>query len=137
MPEVYFEEGLVKKISEADAVSLECMPSVEEIQATMWSCEPTRASGLDGYNMGFIRKTWDTIDGEFSAMVGKVFEEAKLPVERQILDGALIAYETVAWPRRSKKAGVTVKLDLKKSMIQCNGASLIACWFEWGLGRNG
>ncbi|XP_015969911.1 secreted RxLR effector protein 78-like [Arachis duranensis] len=35
--------------------------------------------------------------------------------DRQILDGALIASETVSWLKKSKKSGVIVKLDFKKS----------------------
>ena len=34
---------------------------------------------------------------------------------RQILDGALIAYESVHWLRKSKKEGVLIKLDFKKA----------------------
>jgi len=34
---------------------------------------------------------------------------------RQILDGALIANETVHWLRRKKKSGVLMKLDFEKA----------------------
>ena len=35
--------------------------------------------------------------------------------DNKILDGALIAYESVHWIKKAKKKGVTIKLDFRKA----------------------
>lgn len=41
------------------------MPSREEIKSAVWSCESSRAPGYDGFNMGFIKKMWNSIGDDF------------------------------------------------------------------------
>ena len=56
IPIIEFEDGLVNKIATEDARLLEMMPSLEEIKFVVWSCDPTKASGVDGFNLNFMRK---------------------------------------------------------------------------------
>ena len=43
---------------------------------------------------------------------------------RQILDGALIANEVVNWLKKSKRAGIFLKLDFKKAYDTIDWSSL-------------
>jgi len=54
---------------------------------------------------------------------------------RQILDGALIANETVAWLKKYKKAGVILKLDFQKAYDTINWGSLDLVMAEMGFGQ--
>ncbi|XP_025661179.1 uncharacterized protein [Arachis hypogaea] len=53
-----FRDGLVSKIDEGDALTLEELPSAEEIREAIWDCESSKAPGCDGYNMNFIKRCW-------------------------------------------------------------------------------
>ncbi|XP_015948313.1 uncharacterized protein LOC107473275 [Arachis duranensis] len=53
-----FIDGLVGKIDEGDALSLEELPSAEEIKEVVWDCESSKAPGCDGYNINFIKRCW-------------------------------------------------------------------------------
>ncbi|XP_016177987.1 uncharacterized protein LOC107620322 [Arachis ipaensis] len=55
-PMMGFRDGLVGKIDEGDALSLEELPSAEEIREAIWDCESSKAPGCDGYNMNFIKR---------------------------------------------------------------------------------
>ncbi|XP_072056290.1 uncharacterized protein [Arachis hypogaea] len=66
---VGFRDGLVERIAKEDAAALEVLSSVEEIREAVWDCESSREPGSDGYNMNFIKKSWDEIGAEFTAAV--------------------------------------------------------------------
>ncbi|XP_016178775.1 uncharacterized protein LOC107621256 [Arachis ipaensis] len=55
-PLLGFRDGLVAKIAEEESVSLEAMPSAEEIRQAVWDCESSKAPGCDGFNMNFIKR---------------------------------------------------------------------------------
>ena len=55
------------------------MPSSEEIRSDVWSCDPSKALGLDGFNMNFIRKSWEVIGVEFQQLVLDFFKYRQLP----------------------------------------------------------
>ncbi|XP_057756421.1 uncharacterized protein LOC130975687 [Arachis stenosperma] len=57
-PMVGFRDGLVEKIDEQATVTLEELPSVEEIREAVWDCESSKAPGCDRYNMNFIKRCW-------------------------------------------------------------------------------
>ncbi|XP_072090620.1 uncharacterized protein [Arachis hypogaea] len=83
-PKVSLREGLVEKIDEQDAGALEVMPPAEEIQEAVWDCESSKAPGCDGYNMNFIKRCWDEIGIEFTAVVMGFFQTSKLPADSNI-----------------------------------------------------
>ncbi|XP_016207174.1 uncharacterized protein LOC107647623 [Arachis ipaensis] len=47
-PMMGFRDGLVGKIDEDDVVTLERMPSAEEIREAVWDCESSKVPGCDG-----------------------------------------------------------------------------------------
>jgi len=55
--------------------------------------------------------------------------------DRQILDGALIANETVNWLRRRKKSGILLKLDFEKAYDIINWVSMDMVLIEMGFGE--
>ncbi|XP_016206246.1 uncharacterized protein LOC107646584 [Arachis ipaensis] len=77
-------DGLVDMISEEDSVTLEVLPSVEEIREAVWDCESSKAPGSDGYNMNFIKKCWDEIGAEFTAAVTDFFQTSRLPKDSNV-----------------------------------------------------
>ncbi|XP_015956350.1 uncharacterized protein LOC107480702 [Arachis duranensis] len=104
------QEGLVARLSEEQAMQLELMPSYIEVKEAVWSCGSTKAHGPDGFNMFFVKNSWEIIRMEFTES------------DRQILDGALTASEIVSWLKKSKKSGIIVKLDFKKAYdtVRCS-----------------
>ena len=65
LPIIKIQEGLVQKIQYQDAVKLETIPTVEEVKEAVYSCDPAKAPGPDGYNLNFIRRMWDVIGSDF------------------------------------------------------------------------
>ncbi|XP_025674208.1 uncharacterized protein [Arachis hypogaea] len=60
-PMVGFRDGLVSRIDEEDYVTLEALSLAEEIRETVWDCESSKAPNYDGYNMNFIKRSWDKL----------------------------------------------------------------------------
>ncbi|XP_072072020.1 uncharacterized protein [Arachis hypogaea] len=120
------------KIDEEESVTLEVMPSAEEIRKEVWDCESSKALGCDGYNMNFIKRCWDEIGAEFTTAVIGFFQTSRLLADsnitwvalalqsafvkgRKIHDGTLIACETVHWLKRRNKEAAIIKLDFQKA----------------------
>ena len=59
----------MERISYEEAKSLERILSLVEIKSAVWSCDPSKTSGLDGFNMNFSWKMWDVIRLEFEDVV--------------------------------------------------------------------
>ena len=57
--------------------------------------------------------------------------------DRQILDGALIANETVNWLRKKKKSSILLKLDFEKAYDTIDWVSMDMVLKEMGLVKNG
>ncbi|XP_072054241.1 uncharacterized protein [Arachis hypogaea] len=83
-PMVGFRDGLVKMISEEDALALERLPTPEEVREAVWDCESSKAPGNDGHNMNFIKKYWDKIGTEFTVAVLVFFQSSRLPANANV-----------------------------------------------------
>lgn len=70
---------MVNTIPKEEAAWIERAPTREEIKSAVWGCDPTKAPGVDGFNLDFIRKMWDEIGEEFCIIVEGFFESEKLP----------------------------------------------------------
>ena len=159
------------KLSEAQVLFLEAIPSTEEVKNAVWACGVDKAPSFDGFNFKFIREMWDTIkedifesvmgffvDGQslrhlnvtwvslcpkvdnstsiddFTpiSMVGAIYKiiakilscrlkkvitplidesQSAFVMHRQILDGVLIANESLRWLKKKKIPGTLIKLD--------------------------
>ena len=64
-PFIKIQDGLVQKLQFQDAINLESIPTLEEVKEAVWSCDPSKAPGVDGYNLNFICKMWDVIVSDF------------------------------------------------------------------------
>ncbi|XP_020972549.1 uncharacterized protein LOC110269204 [Arachis ipaensis] len=73
-----FRDGLVGKIDEEDAMTLEKLSSTEEIREAVSDCESSKAPGCNGYNMNFIKRCWGEIRSEFTAAVIGFFQTSRL-----------------------------------------------------------
>ncbi|KAL1363378.1 hypothetical protein AAHE18_03G145400 [Arachis hypogaea] len=78
-PKITVQEGLLNKISWEQAQEMEKMPTLDEIKEAMWSCGSTKAPGPDGFNMFFIKNTWNIIGVEFSESMLNFFRTSYLP----------------------------------------------------------
>ena len=83
-PNIGIRDGLVRRITREEAAELEVMPSPEKIREAVWDCESSKTPGSDGYNMNFIKKCWNEIGTEFTAVVMSFFETAKLPEDSNV-----------------------------------------------------
>ncbi|XP_057550629.1 uncharacterized protein LOC130828682 [Amaranthus tricolor] len=120
---------IIPKISAAQAESLETIPTVEDVKQAVWACGVDKAPGFDGYNFKFIREMWDTIKDDIYEFVLDFFvtgssvrhvnvtwvtlipkSENPTSIEEyrpisMILDGVLIANESVRWLKKKKTPG--------------------------------
>ncbi|XP_025607714.1 uncharacterized protein [Arachis hypogaea] len=71
-------------IEHRDSVTLEALPTAEEIRKTVWNCESSEAPGCDGYNINFIKRCWGEIGPEFTAAVMGFFQTSRLPTDSNI-----------------------------------------------------
>nr|XP_025662026.1 uncharacterized protein LOC112757684 [Arachis hypogaea] len=109
-PLLGFRDGLVGRIDEEESVSLEVMPSAEEIRQAVWDCESSKTPGCDGFNMNFIKRCWDEIGTEFTGAVMGFFQTVRLPADSNIMWVALAP----------KFTGAKEMKDLKPiSMVGC------------------
>ncbi|XP_057746422.1 serine acetyltransferase 1, chloroplastic-like [Arachis stenosperma] len=83
-PMVGFRDGMVKMISEEDALALERLPTSEEVREAVCDCESSKAPSNDGYNMNFIKKCWDKIGAEFTTAVLGFFQSSRLPADANV-----------------------------------------------------
>nr|KAJ0218832.1 hypothetical protein LSAT_V11C300154990 [Lactuca sativa] len=59
-----FHSQKFKKLSPIQTQSLEDPITVEEIKSAVWLCGNDRAPGPDGFTFAFIKKHWDTMEGD-------------------------------------------------------------------------
>ncbi|XP_025616471.1 uncharacterized protein [Arachis hypogaea] len=78
------KDGLVKRIHEDEAKTLEVLPSVEKIRETVWDCESSKVPRSNEYNMNFIKKCWEESGLEFTTAVMGFFQTARLPSDANI-----------------------------------------------------
>ena len=184
----------MSKLQPEEASRLESQVTRQEIKEALFSCDPSKAPGYDGFNLKCIRKMWHVIDEDFYTAILDFFETGNLhcsfnttwvilvpkkseakevtdyrPISlvgsvykviakilskrlrsvlpalvgetqsafvegRQILDGALIANETVQWMKIKKKAGVLLKLDFQKAYDTIDWSALQMVLHEMGFG---
>ncbi|XP_015938740.1 uncharacterized protein LOC107464324 [Arachis duranensis] len=95
-PIVGFRDGLVERISEEDAFALEMLPSPEKVREAVWNCESfKKAPESDSYSMNFIKKCWNEIGSEFTAIVLGFFQSSTLPPDANVTWVALAPKFTV------------------------------------------
>ena len=80
-PYVDIFEGLLPSLSREMAVELERMLTLEEIKEVVWSCNPSKTTGYDGFNLNFIIKLWHEIGIEIVRFVQKFFEFGSFSVD--------------------------------------------------------
>lgn len=74
-----FADGDFPKLSNSDVLSLEKLPSADEIKNAVWACESNKAPGYDGFNFGFIKSMWETIGEDFKQVVMDFFVSGVMP----------------------------------------------------------
>lgn len=55
--------------------------SAEEVKIALFSMNPHKAPGIDGYNVYFYKKTWHIVGEELTQAVKNFFEDGVLPSE--------------------------------------------------------
>ncbi|XP_057755950.1 uncharacterized protein LOC130975138 [Arachis stenosperma] len=83
-PMMSFRDGLVNRMEHGDSVSMEALPTAEEIREAVWDCESSKAPGYDGYNMNFVKRCWGDIGPKFTAAVMGFFQTSRLPTDSNI-----------------------------------------------------
>lgn len=56
LPNIQLPPGSFQQFPTLVANQLEIIPCAEEITRAVWSCDPSKASGYDGFNIKFVKK---------------------------------------------------------------------------------
>ncbi|GJS75871.1 putative RNA-directed DNA polymerase [Tanacetum coccineum] len=144
------------KISFKEANRLESDFDEKEIWQAIGGCGGDKAPGPDGFNFKFIRKFWEIIKADIvramkwfgdrmdisrgSEWVKKVVGNMVGDVQndfikgRYILDGILLANETVEFIKRKKEKGLVFKVDFEKAYDSINWRFIIDIMKRMGFG---
>ncbi|GJR70222.1 reverse transcriptase domain, reverse transcriptase zinc-binding domain protein [Tanacetum coccineum] len=142
----------IEKISGEEAISLEKFFSEAEAWETIKSCGADKAPGPDGLNFKFIRKCWEIIKGDLmwaikwfwvkmelskgcNASFVTIIPKVADPIGRYILDGVLIANETMEFLKKKKEKGLIFKVDFQKAFDNINWRFLINIMERMGFGE--
>ncbi|GKV43338.1 hypothetical protein SLEP1_g50641 [Rubroshorea leprosula] len=88
-------EGLnFKTLSEIDKCMLTEPFTKEEVKEAVGNCDSNKALGPNGFNFGFLKNQWEG---------------------RQLVDGVVVANETIDGVRKSKTQGFIFKIDFEKA----------------------
>ena len=66
------------KLSQEDAEELDSPVTRKEIREVLFSCDPSKAPGYDGFNLRCIRKMWPIIGEDFYSSILEFFDTGKL-----------------------------------------------------------
>ena len=86
VPEFEFSLENHPRITEAQSLFLENIPSREEVKQAVWECGIDKAPGFDGFNFKFIREMWDVMKDDIYASVMDFF-----------VDGCSLRHMNVTW----------------------------------------
>ncbi|OMO71257.1 reverse transcriptase [Corchorus capsularis] len=103
----------------------------EEILDAIHSCDGSKAPGSDGFNLNLFKKYWGVVKKDILAKVlarrlSSVMKEIIGPSQfafirgRQILNGFLIANETIDVMKKDGVGGVCFKVDFEKAYDSIN-----------------
>ncbi|KAK2651351.1 hypothetical protein Ddye_011207 [Dipteronia dyeriana] len=87
------------KISEVDRDWLEERFRDVEVVKALDSCDRNKATGPDGFNLGFVQANWDVIKGDFMKCLEEFYYDE----------------EAINHWKTSKECGLLVKLDFEKA----------------------
>ena len=90
LPFIKEQDGLLNWISQDQASALEVIPFEEEIKLVIWSCDPSKAPGSDGFNLNFVRKMWNVIGLDFQNVIHQFFISGNLPKKLNVTWVSLI-----------------------------------------------
>ncbi|XP_071713547.1 uncharacterized protein [Rutidosis leptorrhynchoides] len=147
-------------LSSDEAISLEAPISEPEVLEAIHDCGSSKAPGPDGFNLRFFKKFWDIIKvevleaitcliGSFYKIVAKILsnrlrkvipkligsEQSAFLRERYILDGVLVANESIDYLRDHKKRSLVFKVDFEKAFDSLNWEFLIEVMSCIGFGN--
>ncbi|XP_071688703.1 uncharacterized protein [Rutidosis leptorrhynchoides] len=123
------------QLYESEATTLELPFCEKEIWDAINDCGGTKAPGPDGFNLSFYKKYWDVLKEDLVSafhrfwILAKVlsnrlrkviptlvgFEQSAFIKGRNILDGVLIANETIDFIKKSKAKCLIFKVDFEKA----------------------
>ncbi|KAJ0641962.1 putative RNA-directed DNA polymerase [Helianthus annuus] len=89
----------LNKVSDMEAEALVCPFSLSEIKKAVWECEGDRAPGPDGINFKFIKRFWDTLEGDFMGLFQHFY------MAEQLNSGCMSSFLALI-PKRSDPGGL-------------------------------
>ena len=92
------EEGLTPKVTALMNSRLTAEPSLQEITEAVFSINPDKAPGPDGFSAGFYQSFWDIIGLDVSLDIKRFFESSFLP--RQLNETHICLIPKITSPRR-------------------------------------
>ena len=79
MLEVKIPKNFLPRINEDMGLNSKRRPSLQEIQDAVWSCDPSKAAGYDGFNLNFIKRMWTNIGKYISDFILEFFNRGLFP----------------------------------------------------------
>ncbi|XP_042485796.1 uncharacterized protein LOC122066038 [Macadamia integrifolia] len=72
-------DAIPRLIDDVDLLSLDSIPSPNEIKRAVWDLDPESSPGPDGYPGYFFHCCWNIISGDFERAVGDFFTSGTMP----------------------------------------------------------
>ncbi|XP_057550609.1 uncharacterized protein LOC130828666 [Amaranthus tricolor] len=134
VPEFDFSLDNHPKITEAQSIFLEKTPSREEKVESPTSIDQYRPISVVGALYKIISKI---LSSRLREVIAPLIDESQsaFVMNRQILDGVLIAKESLRWLKKRKIPGTLIKLDFQKAYDSVNWSFLKQVMVKLGFGR--
>ncbi|GJV41128.1 RNA-directed DNA polymerase, eukaryota [Tanacetum coccineum] len=144
---VVFSSLLFRQLEFDDVCLLKAEFSLPEVKAAIWNCSRSKAPGPDGLNFNFIKRPFSLIGciykviskilaSRLACVIHKVIwpNQTAFLLGRQILDGALIAYEIFNYVKKVNKKLLLLKVDFEKAFDSVNWNFILNIMEQIGFG---
>lgn len=75
--------------------------SIEEVKEAVWSCDGNKSPGPDGFNLNFIKNSWELLEADIIKFMNEFHSNAKLP--KAISSSFIALISMVKHPQKLKE----------------------------------
>ncbi|XP_015160445.1 uncharacterized protein [Solanum tuberosum] len=109
-------QHIPRMVTPEQNMTLQAMPTSEELQQVVFSMNPNSAPGPDGFCVKFFQSCWGIIKEDILNAVHAFFCGSFMPKGRSISESVMLAQEIIHGIKKPKEGdNVVIKLDMAKA----------------------